>query len=134
MNDQQSDDQQKDADRPAWHEELRFAKKQQWYIATSAITLLAAIFAIAHGTSLSDEEKGIASIFILLIASFGILYLCKLQAHLKEVRKKLNPRDSGAWVRGSHRTQRSSGFLFPVGSPRRSRSGNAKPVDHIWSE
>lgn len=94
-------DQQNSVDRPAWHEELRFAKKQQWYVATSAVTLLAAIFAIARGTLLSDDEKGIASILILLIASFGILFLCKLQHHLKEVRKKLNPGDSGAWVRGS---------------------------------
>jgi hypothetical protein len=29
-------------------EELRFAKKQQWSIATSAVTLIAAIFEIAH--------------------------------------------------------------------------------------
>lgn len=101
MNDQQDDDQQNDADRPARHEELRFAKKQQWYIATSAVTLLGAIFAIARGTSLSDVEKAMTTVLIVLIASFGTVFLCKLQSHMKSVRIVLDKKDTEPWLRGS---------------------------------
>ena len=64
-----------DVDPAARHEELRFAKKQQWYVATSAVTLLAAIFAIARSTTLSDVEQAIATVFIVFIATFGIVFL-----------------------------------------------------------
>jgi Ca2+/H+ antiporter len=84
-----TDQQNVDVDRAARHEELRFAKKQQLYVATSAVTLLAAIFAIARSTTLSDVEKAIATVFIVLIATYGIVFLFKLQDHLKAVRKEL---------------------------------------------
>ncbi len=87
--------------RAAQFEELRFAKKQQWYIATSAVTLLGAIFALARGTSLSDVEKAIGTVLVVLIASFGTGFLFKLQSYMKEVRKKLDPGDRDPWVRGS---------------------------------
>lgn len=94
-------DQQNSVDRAARHEELRFAKKQQWYVATSAVTLLAGIFAIARSTTLSEVEKAAATVFIVLIASFGTVFLCKLQSHMMEKRKELDPADSCPWVRGS---------------------------------
>ena len=49
-----------DKDRAARLEELRFAKKQQWYIVTSALTLLAAIFGIAtrHQTHHARRKEG----------------------------------------------------------------------------
>src|ERR1700731_3316304 len=88
MEDQKNDDQQNDVDRAARHEELRFAKKQQWYVATSAVTLLAAIFAIARGTSLSVDERGVVTFFIFLIATFGIDVLSKLQTHMWKTRQE----------------------------------------------
>jgi SNF family Na+-dependent transporter len=93
-------DQQNNADRPAQIEELRFAKKQQWYVASSAVALFAAIFAVARGTSLSDVEKDIATGFVLLIAAFGIFFLFKLQAHLKRVRIELDKKERKPWWRG----------------------------------
>jgi O-antigen/teichoic acid export membrane protein len=74
-------------------EELRFAKKQQWYVATSAVTLLGAIFAITRVTKLKFVENAVATIFIALVAGFGVYFLCKLQHHLKRVRLELDPDD-----------------------------------------
>jgi hypothetical protein len=99
--DEMTDQQNVDVDRPARHEELRFAKKQQWFIATSAVTLLAAIFAIARSTTLSDVEKALATVLVVFIAGFGMAFLFNLQDHMMEVRKELDPRDTGPWVRGS---------------------------------
>jgi predicted membrane channel-forming protein YqfA (hemolysin III family) len=64
------------------------------------VTLLAAIFAIARSTTLSDVEKAIATVFIVLIATFGIVFLFKLQDHLKAVRKELVKEDTEPWRRG----------------------------------
>jgi hypothetical protein len=100
MNDQQNNVPQNDPDRAAWHEELRFAKKQQWYVATSAVTLLAAIFAIARSTSLSVDERGTVTFLIFLVATFGIDVLRKLQLHMSAKRQELNPRDQ-EWHRDS---------------------------------
>ena len=38
-------------------EEFRFAKKQQWYVATAAVTLIAAIFAVADKVHVTAFEK-----------------------------------------------------------------------------
>jgi hypothetical protein len=81
-------------------EELRFTKKQQWYVATSAVTLLGAIFAIARVTRLSFVENAIATIFIALVAGFGVYLLVKLQHHLKRIRLELDPDDKDPLLRG----------------------------------
>jgi hypothetical protein len=88
-------------DRASQFEELRFAKGQQWYIATAAITLLGAIFWIAQSIRLVRWEKIFVTVFIGLIAGFGICFLVKLQNHLKEVRLTLGyPNDLNPWWRG----------------------------------
>ena len=88
-------------DRAAQFEELRFAKGQQWYIATAAVTLLSAIFWIERSIRLVRWEKIFATVFIGLIAGFGICFLVKLQNHLKEVRLTLGyPNDLNPWWRG----------------------------------
>jgi hypothetical protein len=46
-------------DRAAQLEEIRFAKRQQWAIATAAVTLLAAVFGIARTTKLDTAEKSV---------------------------------------------------------------------------
>jgi len=91
-----------DKDRQAKFEELRFAKKQQWSIATSAVTLLAAIFGVAHVTEpklkLGEEIAG--TVFVVLIAVFAWRFLKSLQDHLEATRKALDPKDPEPWWRG----------------------------------
>jgi uncharacterized membrane protein YozB (DUF420 family) len=87
-----------DSDRAAQFEELRFAKKQQWAVATAAVTLLAAIYAISKG--LKDAEKAVLTVFVTLIATFGIYFLCQLQVHLERTRLYLDPNDRNPWFRG----------------------------------
>jgi hypothetical protein len=90
-----------DKDRAAKLEELRFAKRQQWSIATSAVTLLAAIFGIAH---VIEEpklgEKIAATVLVVLIVGFACKFLWQLQGHLKKTRTLLDPRDRRPWYRG----------------------------------
>jgi len=62
-------------DRAALFEELRFLKRQQWAIATSAVTLLGAVFAISRSVELTMIEKGMATVFLILIAGFGVTFL-----------------------------------------------------------
>ena len=88
-------------DRASQWEELRFARGQQWYVATAAVTLLSAIFFIEQSIRLVRWEKIFATVFIGLIAGFGICFLVKLQNHLKEVRLTLGyPKDLNPWWRG----------------------------------
>ena len=88
-------------DRASQWEELRFARGQQWYVATAAVTLLSAIFFIEQSIRLVRWEKIFATVFIGLIAGFGICFLVKLQNHLKEVRLTLGyPNDLNPWWRG----------------------------------
>src|SRR5262245_22786608 len=92
---------QEDKDRAARFEELRFAKRQQWSIATSAVTLLAAIFGIAHVIKEPKlGEKVVATILIAFVTGFACWFLYKLQRHLKKTRKLLDPTDQRPWVRG----------------------------------
>jgi hypothetical protein len=91
---------QEDKDRAAKLEELRFAKRQQWSIATSAVTLLAAIFGIAHVFTPKPTERGVAIVLIGLIVGFACWFLCQLQHHLKVTRLDLNPQDKNPWFRG----------------------------------
>jgi len=87
-------------DRASQFEELRFAKGQQWYIATAAVTLMSAIFWIERSIRLNHPEKIIATVFTGLITGFGICFLVKLQNHLKAVRLALDPNDLNPWWRG----------------------------------
>src|SRR6516225_1977959 len=88
-------------DRASQFEQLRFAKGQQWYVATAAVTLLSAIFWIERSIRLVRLEKIFVTFCIGLIAGFGICFLVKLQNHLKEVRLTLGyPNDLNPWWRG----------------------------------
>jgi hypothetical protein len=90
-----------DKDRAARLEELRFAKKQQWYIATSALTLLAAIFGIAHVIKPTTlDEKKVGTVFVVLIVWFACEFLRQLQGHLNNTRLLLDPKDRTPWLRG----------------------------------
>lgn len=81
---------QQSADRPALFEELRFAKRQQWYVAASAVTLNAGILALTRGSPLNGIEPLLAVFFILLIAAGSTAVLWDLQDHLLRVRGDLD--------------------------------------------
>lgn len=74
-------------DRSDRMEELRFAKKQQWTVATATVTLLAALYAVAnHASDLQQFEKLALTILAIFIAVPGICVLFSLQSHLGNVR------------------------------------------------
>jgi hypothetical protein len=89
-----------DKDRAAKLEELRFAKKQRWSIATSAVTLLAAIFGIAHVTGPKLGEKIAGTVFVVVVVYFARRFLWQLQDHLEHTRRLLDPKDPAPWYRG----------------------------------
>jgi hypothetical protein len=83
-------------------EEIRFLKRQQWSVATYALTLLGAIFAIARVADppLTLLEKIFGSSFVIGVAAFGISILWLLQTSLTGTRLVLDGKDAGAWFRG----------------------------------
>lgn len=78
-----------DADRPALLEELRFAKKQQWYVASSAVALNAAVFALLRSSQLHDFEALAAVFFVLFVTAAAVGVLLQLQDHLYSTRREL---------------------------------------------
>jgi hypothetical protein len=71
--------------------ELRFAKTQQWYVATAAVTLNAAVFALLKGSHLHGLEALAAISFVLLVAAAGVRVLCDLQDHMQSLREPNAP-------------------------------------------
>jgi hypothetical protein len=83
-------------------EELRFAKRQQWYVAAAAIGLIAGAFHLAQSMApLACWEKAVASNIVLLVAAGGIWLMFDLQHHLANTRKVLDPQDDRPWWRGA---------------------------------
>jgi hypothetical protein len=78
-------------------EEIRFAKKQQWYVATAAVTLIAAIFALADKIDPTTYEKVIAVAVLIAIAISGFLNLRSLQKHIVSKRPKNDQRGKRSW-------------------------------------
>jgi hypothetical protein len=72
-------------------EELRFAKTQQWYVATASVTLNAAAFALSKGSQLLEIEKLFASLFVVVVVGFAIRVLLELQDHMLSVRQRSEP-------------------------------------------
>jgi hypothetical protein len=64
------------------------------------ITLLAAIFAVAHATDLKPPEKVVGTLFVASIVIFTSWFLYSLQRHLKRTRLEIDPVDKTAWLRG----------------------------------
>jgi hypothetical protein len=104
MDEQQDDCKKKltdNQDRAQWFEELRFAKKQQWAVATAVVTLLGAIFALQHSTGdPSPREKTALTVVITLIAAFGCTVLLMLQKYIRDTRLRIDPCDRDAVLRG----------------------------------
>ena len=81
-------------------EEFRFAKKQQWYVATAAVTLIAAIFAVADKVHVTAFEKGVVVVALVAIAIFASWTLCSTQKYIVSMRGK-NDRQPWACSRGA---------------------------------
>jgi hypothetical protein len=84
-------------------EELRFAKKQQWAVAAAVVTLLGALYGLAHSAvpNLDEKEKVLFAVIVTLIATIGCSILASLHRHMWSTRFELQPRDRDALVRGS---------------------------------
>jgi hypothetical protein len=91
-----------DRDRPQWFEELRFAKKQQWAITTAAVTLLAAVYALQRSVDpgIGSKEKVVVVVAVVLIATFGCIFLFTLQKYIRDTRLRLDRTDKDALLRG----------------------------------
>ena len=101
--------------RAAQVEELRFAKRQQWSIAASALTLLAAIFGIAQAIKPNFGERIAATVLIVCVVGFADAYLYQLQSHLRRTREFLDPIDRDAWLRGVDIVRVLAGTVFVSG-------------------
>lgn len=73
--------------RSALEEEIRFIKKQEWYVATAAITLIGALYAVLHTISPTNAEKVVATVLVTLAAACASNVLVSLHDHLSAKRK-----------------------------------------------
>jgi hypothetical protein len=91
------------SDRSALHEEIRFAKKQQWAITAYVMALLGAAFAIADAAEppLEVWEKAVGSLFAVIAVGVGCWLLYQLQNHLRDTQLRLNLSDNDPWGRGT---------------------------------
>jgi hypothetical protein len=87
-------------DRPAYLEELRFAKRQQWYVAASTVGLDAGVLTALRGLQLDCIEKSVITFFVVGIAFGSVWLLWKLQNHLRDTRLTLNSDDANPLTRG----------------------------------
>jgi hypothetical protein len=103
MSDQNRDtlsDQQK-VDRAAWHEEVRFLKKQQWAVATAGAVLSGAFLATVNNYHMTPLDRFLAVVLLVGGVWAGWFYLDDLQCGLARVRRALDPDDDEAGTRGS---------------------------------
>jgi hypothetical protein len=83
-------------------QELRFAKQQQWYVASALVTLLAGIFSVAKAFHpLGTLEMVLATLVAAAVGSYGAVLLWRLQQHLKSTRLRLDLTDQTAFQRGT---------------------------------
>lgn len=95
----QLSDQEK-IDRAAFHEEVRFYKKQQWAVATAGVVLLGAFLATVSDVHMKALDKFLAVVLIALGVCAGGYFLDSLQTGLADVRRRLDPSDHDAAIRG----------------------------------
>jgi hypothetical protein len=87
-------------DRAAFHEEVRFYKKQQWAVAAAGALLLGAFLAVVRGAQMAGWEKCLALVLIVVGVFAGLGFLWKLQSDLAKVRRTLDPSDRKSKTRG----------------------------------
>jgi hypothetical protein len=84
----------KDPKLPHWSaqpvdaEELRFTKRQQWYVAGSVAAVDVAAYTLLKGSPLRGYEACVlASVFIMSVAGAGIFVLWHLQNSMRPLRQ-----------------------------------------------
>ncbi len=87
-------------DRAAFHEVVRFYKKQQWAVATAGVVLLGAFLATVSDVHMTALDKFLAVVLIALGVCAGGYFLDSLQTGLADVRRRLDPSDHDAAIRG----------------------------------
>ena len=95
----QLSDQEK-IDRAAFHEEVRFYKKQQWAVATAGVVLLGAFLATVNDVHMTALDKFLAVVLIALGVCAGGYFLDSLQTGLADVRRRLDPSAHDVAIRG----------------------------------
>jgi hypothetical protein len=84
-----------------FHEELRFAKKQQWTVTIATLTLIGAILPIASYLNIVKFWEKVVGVGVALLLAAGGCYLVyRLQCHLRDTRIGIDPADRDAWRRG----------------------------------
>jgi hypothetical protein len=73
---------------PVDAEELRFTKRQQWFVAGSVSAVNWAAYTLWKGAHLPGFAGCAVSMFIVLVAAAGIFVLCNLQNSLRDLRKR----------------------------------------------
>jgi hypothetical protein len=87
-------------DRVAWHEEVRFLKKQQWAVTTAGVVLLGALLATIRNMHMTALDRFGAVALIAGGVWAGWFFLESLQNGLAVVRRRLDPSDRDAATRG----------------------------------
>ena len=78
-------------DRAAFHEEVRFYKKQQWAVATAGVVLFGAFLATVNDVHMTALDKFLAVVLIALGVCAGGYFLDSLQTGLADVRRGWTP-------------------------------------------
>jgi hypothetical protein len=81
MSDQNRDNltDKENIDRAAWHEEVRFLKKQQWAVATAGVVLLSGLLAAIRDYHLTALDKFIVVGVVGLSRACGCTMTCAMQ-------------------------------------------------------
>jgi hypothetical protein len=87
-------------DRAAYHEEVRFLKKQRWAVATAGVLLFGALLAAIRDVHTTALDRLLAVVLIGMGVYGGWFFLDDLQDGLAKVRYSLNPNDHDAATRG----------------------------------
>ena len=77
-------------------------KKQHWNIATATVTLIAAVYGIAHTAGdLELRERVGLSVLSGFLAVGGCYLLLSLHSYIGTTRTRLDKEDKHAWLRGT---------------------------------
>ncbi|MFZ0096748.1 MAG: hypothetical protein WBX05_09025 [Pseudolabrys sp.] len=88
-------------DRAAWHEEIRFAKRQLWGVAAAGLALLGGLLAALPSLRpFRLYEKWVGALVVLLIWGGCFYFLRSLRGHLVQVRKEFGEESESASKRG----------------------------------
>jgi uncharacterized membrane protein len=87
-------------DRAAFHEEVRFLKRQQWAVSTAGVLLFGALLAAIRDMRMTALDRLLVVVLIAIGVYGGWFFLDDLQDGLAKVRRSLDPNDYDAATRG----------------------------------